>query len=132
MKITHPDFDVLDDSENYNTGQIIAQYPSTADLKSKGLDSRGFRKLVKNIINNQKYIIEDFLPTSILNQENLITLKEGLKNIHFPTDNDKLKNAIYRLKFNEHFFIQLLMALKRKKEKGCLISKQRRLFKKNL
>ena len=117
LKITHPDFDVLDDSENYNTGQIIAQYPSTADLKSKGLDSRGFRKLVKNIINNQKYIIEDFLPTSILNQENLITLKEGLKNIHFPTDNDTLKNAIYRLKFNEHFFIQLLMALKRKKEK---------------
>ena len=77
LKITHPDFDILDESENYNTGQIISQYSSTADLKSKGLDSRGFRKLVKNIISNPKYMIEDFLPLPILNEENLITLKDA-------------------------------------------------------
>ena len=118
LKITHPDFDILDDSENYNTGQIIAQYPSTSDLKSKGLDSRGFRKLVKNITSNQKYKIEDFLPPKTLKEESLITLKDALENIHFPNDNNSLKQALYRLKFNEHFFIQLLMALKRKHTKN--------------
>ena len=40
LKITHPDFDVLNQSNNQNTGQIISQYSSTSDLKSKGLDSR--------------------------------------------------------------------------------------------
>ena len=118
LKITHPDFDILDDSENYNTGQIIAQYPSTSDLKSKGLDSRGFRKLVKNITSNQKYKIEDFFNPKILKEESLITLKDALENIHFPIDNNSLKRALYRLKFNEHFFIQLLMALKRKNTKN--------------
>ena len=113
LKITHPDFDILDESENYNTGQIIAQYSSTAELKTKGLDSRGFRKLIKNIIDNQKYIIEDFLPQAILKQENLIPLGEALQKIHFPDNSNAITSAMYRLKFNEHFFIQILMALKR-------------------
>ena len=118
LKITHPDFDILEESENYNTGHIIAQYASTSDLKSKGLDSRGFRKLIKNIIDNNKYIIDDFLPSSILKQENLIELRQALKNIHFPKNNSEIDQALHRLKFNEHFFIQLLMALKRKNLKN--------------
>ena len=118
LKITHPDFDILEESENYNTGQIIAQYASTSDLKSKGLDSRGFRKLIKNIIDNNKYIIDDFLPSAILKQENLIELRQALKNIHFPKNNSEIEQALHRLKFNEHFFIQLLMALKRKNLKN--------------
>ena len=120
LKITHPDFDILDESENYNTGQIIAQYPSTSYLKSKGLDSRGFRNLIKNIIDNNKYIIDDFLPEPILKQENLTILKSALRYIHFPKDNADIEKALYRLKFNEHFFIQLLMALKRKNLKNHL------------
>ena len=118
LKITHPDFDVLNQSNNQNTGQIISQYSSTSDLKSKGLDSRGFRKLVQNIMANDKYKINDFLPLNILKQENLISLKEALYKIHFPKNNNDIKDAIYRLKFNEHFFIQILMALKRNNQKN--------------
>ena len=51
LKITHPDFDILDDNEdNFNTGQIISLYASTSDLKSKGLDTKGFRKIIKNMV----------------------------------------------------------------------------------
>ena len=96
LKITHPDFDVLNQSNNQNTGQIISQYSSTSDLKSKGLDSRGFRKLVQNIMANDKYKIDDFLPLNILKQENLISLKEALYKIHFPKNNNDIKEAIYR------------------------------------
>ena len=71
LKITHPDFDILDDNEDsFNTGQIISMYASTSDLKSKGLDSKGFRKIIKNILLNKKYIIEDFLPNKLINEEN--------------------------------------------------------------
>jgi len=113
LKITHPDFDILDDDENFHTGQIISLYASTADLKSKGLDSKGFRKIIKNILNNEKYIIEDYFPNKMINEENLCSLKEALTKIHFPNDNQEIKKALYRLKYNEHFFIQLLMALKK-------------------
>ena len=118
LKITHPDFDIVDETESYNTGQIISQYSSTAELKSKGLDSRGFRKLIKNIISNPKYIIKDFISENILKEENLMALTDTIKNVHFPNNSDEIKKAIYRLKFNEHFFIQLLMALKKKNAKN--------------
>ena len=133
-KITHPDFDILDDNEdNFNTGQIISLYASTADLKSKGLDSKGFRKIIKNILFNEKYIIEDFLTEEMINEENLCSLKEALTKIHFPNDNDEIKKSIYRLKYNEHFFIQLLMALKKyhiKKNDGISFPKRGQLLKK--
>ena len=115
LNITHPEFDILeDDDDNFNTGQIIAMYPSSGELKSKGLDSRGFRRLTNNIINNNKYIIEDFLPHQIIKQENLEPLNYALQKIHFPDNHENIKKAMHRLKFNEHFFIQLLMALKKK------------------
>ena len=115
LNITHPEFDILDDNEdNFNTGQIIAMYPSSSDLKSKGLDSRGFRRLANNIINNKKYNIEDFLPPKMIKQENLQPLNKALEKIHFPDNHENIDKAMYRLKFNEHFFIQLLMALKKK------------------
>ena len=114
LKITHPDFDILDDNEDsFNTGQIISLYASTGDLKSKGLDSKGFRKIIKNILFNEKYIIEDFLSNDMINEENVCSLKEALTKIHFPNNNDEITKALYRLKYNEHFFIQLLMALKK-------------------
>ena len=134
MKITHPDFDILDDNEdNFNTGQIISLYASTSDLKSKGLDSKGFRKIIKNILFNEKYIVEDFLTDEIINDENLCSLKEALTKIHFPNDNDEIKKSIYRLKYNEHFFIQLLMALKKyhiKKNDGISFPKRGKFLKK--
>ncbi len=115
LNITHPEFDILDDNEdNFNTGQIIAMYPSSSDLKSKGLDSRGFRRLANNIMNNKKYNIEDFLPSQMIKQENLQPLNQALQKIHFPDNHENIDQAMYRLKFNEHFFIQLLMALKKK------------------
>ena len=115
LKITHPDFDILDDNDdNFNTGQIISLYASTSDLKLKGLDSKGFRKIIKNILLNQKkYVIEDFLPDDMIKAENICSLNTALSKIHFPNNNDEIKKALYRLKYNEHFFIQLLMALKK-------------------
>ncbi len=115
LNISHPEFDILDDNEdNFNTGQIIAMYPSSSELKAKGLDSKGFRRLVNNIISNNKYLIEDFLPQKMIKQENLQPLNQTLEKIHFPENHENIKKAMYRLKFNEHFFIQLLMALKKK------------------
>ena len=119
LKITHPEFDILDDDDSiFNTGQIISMYSSSSDLKSKGLDSRAFRKLISNIITNDKYLIEEFFPDAMVKQEKLCSLKDGLQKIHFPVDNNDIKEGMYRLKFNEHFFIQLLMALKRKNIKN--------------
>jgi len=128
LQIIHPEFDLLDDGEDpINTGQIIALYPSTAKLKSVGLYSRSIRKLILTIFRKLEEPITDFYSSKVQQEEGLIQLEEALKQIHFPESIQHLKSARYRLKFDEHFFLQLLMALKRQKAltaKGRIFSEQ--------
>ena len=49
----------------------------------------------------------------ILKEFGLINLQKAIQSIHQPRDKHELQMAVYRLKFNEHFFIQLLLAIKR-------------------
>ena len=113
FQIVHPDFDKLDsDADPINTGTIIPLYPLSAELKKVHIDHRIFRRIIKN--NRDLFsVIEDHFEESIINEEKLISLQTALQHIHFPESRENLHAAIYRLKFDEHFFLQLLMALRK-------------------
>ena len=114
--IIHPEFDKIDGNANIvNTGVIVPVYPSTSELKSVGLDSRGFRKVILNGLEKIKSEMIEYYPEYILNQEILISNLEAFKEIHDPKNSTSLKKAIHRIKFDEHFFFQILMALRKKK-----------------
>ena len=113
FQIVHPDFDKLDsDADPINTGTIIPLYPLSAELKKVRIDHRSFRRIIKDI-ENVFLIIKDHLEESIINEEKLISLQTALQHIHFPESRENLHAAICRLKFDEHFFLQLLMALRK-------------------
>ncbi len=61
--------------------------------------------------------MNETLPSSIIDAFKLLPIRNALINIHFPTDNDILKKALFRLKFEEFFYIQLEM-LRNKKIKN--------------
>ncbi len=114
LKLVHPDFDLLDTGEDpVNTGKILATYPSTGELKSVGFDSRGFRRVIRNVFNTL-----DQFPVDPLHNLNLsppmMTLPDALRSIHQPESLEIATKALFRLKFEEHFFFQMLMALRRK------------------
>jgi ATP-dependent DNA helicase RecG len=118
FRMIHPEFDLLDENEDpINTGKIISIYPSNSDLKSVGMDSRGFRRIINHAIENIEFSITDFFDRATLELEQLITLKKALIDIHQPKNMDTLDQSIRRLKFNEHFFMQLLMAIKKSNHK---------------
>ena len=96
------------------TGKILAQYPSTAALKAVGLEGRGFRKIIHVALELVVDEIEDYFTPEFQDEEKLLSLHEALEQVHHPDDKKNLQNAISRLKYDEHFFLQLLMALKRK------------------
>ena len=61
FRLIHPEFDMLDDNEDpINTGKIISIYPSNSELKSVGIDSRGFRRLLNSAITLSKSSINEF------------------------------------------------------------------------
>jgi len=115
LQFIHPDYDKLesDDAATLNTARIIPLYPSTAELKKVGLDSRGFRRLLHNIVEKMTWQAEEILPGALLETLKITGINEALRQIHFPESPIVLEKAVRRFKFEELFYLQLLLAVKR-------------------
>lgn len=88
-------------------------YSTSEKLTSLQLGSKGIYNLVCNLWPIATKHIEETLPQHIIEQYGLISLHDALLNIHFPTNDRKLKEAEYRLKFEELLGIQLGICAKR-------------------
>ena len=112
--INHPEFDVLDDNDNpLNTGSIIPIYPLNNDFRSVGIEQRLIRKILLEVISRINSF-NDIFDSSFIKINNLYSLNDSLKQIHFPKNLESLNKAVYRLKFDEHFILQVFMALIKK------------------
>ena len=115
-QIAHPEFDILNEEDDpLNTGAVIPLYPLNQTMKQVKIENRGFRRIIHSVL-KQITLIPDLFPDNFLKQQGLIIRDEALRSIHFAADEKILAKAVLRLKFDEHFFLQLLMALK----KACL------------
>ena len=114
FSITHPELErLMDDEDPIQTGTVVPVYPLTQDLRSSGLDQRGLRRMLKNIF-SELSPIQEIMPELILKDNDLIGLDKALREIHFSSDLNELRAAKKRLKFDEHFFLQLLLALRKR------------------
>ncbi len=59
------------------------------------------------LLEDNAHLIHETLSHDLLSEFSLLSKREALKQIHFPDSNDKLNRAIFRIKFEELFFIQL-------------------------
>lgn len=89
------------DSENYNTARLVPVYSLTAGVTVKQL-----RFLLKQCLPFIRSI-KEYLPETIIMQNNLMPFNRALENIHFPGNVDLLDQAKKRLQFDELFIIQL-------------------------
>jgi len=67
----------------------------------------------RNVFKNNHNSIKESLPEEIINQNNLMSRKEAITRINFPRKFDEIEIARKRLSFEELFFLQILLALKR-------------------
>ena len=72
------------------------------------------RKIIYQALNSLNNIDDHFTKIQ-LDQFELCSLDEAMQNIHCPHSIEELNVATHRLKFDEHFFLQLLLALRKKK-----------------
>ena len=112
FSMAHPDFDKLDDTKAaLDTGRIIPLSPGGAALEKVGLTSRAFRRLIYGLIREHGLAIPEVLPESVRQQHELMDGNVALRAVHFPKSRAELGRAIRRLKFEEFFFLQLLLAV---------------------
>ncbi len=106
---THPEVELASETEKGVNATLQPFYSSTEKLKSRGLDSRGFAKLTKNLVDLIHSIIDETLPDESIKQLKLIPREKAIINIHYPENQQILNKATARLKFEELFFIQLAL-----------------------
>ena len=111
-QITHPEMELR--SNEKLEGKIFLEpvYPSTEKLRARGLGGRQIGKLTYTLFSllKEKDIPEN-LPTSLLNKLKFPDRYSSFRQIHFPSDGNKFRQALRRLKFEEFFLAQLKMGL---------------------
>ena len=116
-QIVHPEYDKLNANEiSLTTGFIIPVYPLTDDLKKSGLDNRNLRKIIYLALESVDSI-DDHFNKDLRKEFNIEDLDISLRNIHYPKNFESLKKSTHRLKYDEHFFLQLLLAMRKSKIK---------------
>ena len=116
-QIVHPEYDKLNANEiSLTTGFIIPVYPLTDDLKKSGLDNRNLRKIIYLALESVESI-DDHFEKDLRKKFNIEDLDISLRNIHYPKNFESLEKSTHRLKYDEHFFLQLLLAMRKSKIK---------------
>ncbi len=119
-QIIAPDYEIVSgelDESLLHTGRIVPVYPLTA-----GISQRMMRRVVRNALDKCASSIPENLPASLLKKFGFPSRAEAFGQIHYPDSWETLRGATERLKFEEVFFLHLLL----KERKRNLITKMRR------
>ncbi len=133
-QMVHPEYEFVaaaGEGDPLHTGSIVPLYTTSADMKERGLRSRGFRRLMRGALDEFIDQIDDVLPEDIRRRQDLLPLAEALCTIHFPQTLAEAEIARRRLAFDELFDLQLRLARLRAKRlaqpDGVALKPSRRL-----
>jgi ATP-dependent DNA helicase RecG len=109
--IPHPE--IIEFEKVKSEKGLQAVYSSTEKLNMNGLSSKGIARITAQLVELLKGKIQETLPQSIVNELRLMSREASLIQIHFPTDDARVASARIRLKFEELFFLQLEMLMRK-------------------
>jgi ATP-dependent DNA helicase RecG len=108
LEIASPEWELInpeDGEENF--ARIFPVYPLT-----DGIQQKSMRKAVRTAL-DLALPLEDPLPASLKRSQNLMDLDEALRTIHAPESDEARAEARRRLVFEEFFYLQVALALRR-------------------
>jgi len=101
LVMNSPDWEPIE-VENLHTNRIVPVYPLKTDVSQKWL-----RRIIFQTVNHWATKVEDFLPSDIVKDAELIDLATAISQIHFPDTQAQLSSARTRLAFDEIFLLQM-------------------------
>jgi len=111
--IAHPDIEYLA-VDQILSKQLLPVYSSTEKASAKGLHAKGIAKLLENLLEQiHGYNFHEVFPNDLLQKIKLLSRNEALRQIHYPLNADLAQAARYRLKFEELFFLQMELLLRK-------------------
>ena len=116
LSVIHPD---LDNPESTVLSKMSMQpyYTTTDRMKKAGMTSRSMERFTSALFSKLTWTLPETLPNYLIERLHLMPLDKALRAAHYPTTADELSAANMRLKFEELFFIQLvIMSYARKRQ----------------
>ena len=116
-QMAHPEYEFVGESGGQgllHTGAIVPLYTTSADMKERGLRSRGFRRMVRAAVDAFSPLAQDPLPAEIRERQGLLGLQDSLGLVHFPGSMAEVAAARRRLAFEELFYLQVRLARRRR------------------
>jgi len=98
---TSPEWEHLKE-DRLHTGRIAPVYPLT-----EGLTGKWMRSIMKDTVDTWAPRLTDYLPNAVREQEGLLDLETAITQAHFPDSQERLRQARYRLAFDELFLLQI-------------------------
>jgi ATP-dependent DNA helicase RecG len=135
LQLVQPEFELLDDGEDgsadgeekkvvsaLEVGRIVPIYESAGQGR---LTSRWFRRVIRSALENLSPDLPDPVPAAVSRHLSLSSPREALWKVHWPDAGESLQDlhssrtrAHIRLIFEELFFIELGLELKRRQQKA--------------
>lgn len=113
--IAHPEIEI--EEKRPADSRLRPIYPSSEKLLKRGLTQKFFLQVMKNLMVEMPYLINENLPAYLTGDLKLLPRQGAYFNIHFPKDILNFEAAERRLKFEEAFFFQLSYGLKKQYHK---------------
>ena len=128
LQMNSPEFEILtsDEEDSLHMGRIVPIYPLTQHLTQRPL-----RSIIRAMLDRYLEYVQDPMPPHWIERGRQVSFSEALEEIHFPLDFTHLKRARERIVFQEFFFLQLAIALRRQQlmiEKGIIHSTKGKLI----
>lgn len=118
LSLVHPEVESTLAQQNRPAAGVQGVYSTTEKLNNKRLGTKAIYNLVCNAWALAGERIAETLPQRILEEYRLPSLRDALHDIHFPANDQKLKAAELRLKFEELFGVQLVILADRQQRVG--------------
>ena len=108
-QLTNPRFMIVtDDSVDPSRQFSGGVYPAKGNLTS-----RRIKHIIRRVLNNVEDVVDELFDEDFRRRLNLIDRRSAYRWIHDPPDEDKLKKAKRRLKFDELFLMQAGLGVRR-------------------
>ncbi|MBN2638106.1 MAG: ATP-dependent DNA helicase RecG, partial [Bacteroidales bacterium] len=92
FNLVHPEVEDYDPEQNNVAGnRLEGIYRTTEKLKNSGLGTRGFSKIIHQLLSQTAQNIQENLPEYFIKEHHLITHRDALINIHFPKNPGVIK-----------------------------------------
>jgi ATP-dependent DNA helicase RecG len=119
-EMIHPDFEILGDNEDQllNFKRIVPVYSET-----EGLHQKTIRRIIWQVVRDYARFLKSHIPGEICRKFRFMEIRDAIRQVHFPESDQEIESyqesrsdAHRTLIYDEFFFFQLAMALRKRGE----------------